>query len=76
MRVFVFQPVDLAVSKLARFSDIDRGDIVQLARDGLITASALRERASDAMPDYVGDLKSVETAITLACRDIDAAIKS
>lgn len=76
VRVFVLQPVDLAVSKLARFSDIDRGDIVQLARDGLITASALRERASDALPGYVGNLKSVETSIMLACRDIDAALKS
>jgi hypothetical protein len=31
VRVLVLQPVDLAISKLSRFSEIDRGDILQLA---------------------------------------------
>ncbi len=44
-RIFVLQPVDLAVSKLARFAEIDREDILQLAKNRLITAQALRERA-------------------------------
>src|SRR6266853_1492525 len=44
-RIFVLQPVDLAVSKLARFADIDREDILELARNRLITARGLRERA-------------------------------
>jgi len=76
VKVLVLQPVDLAVSKLARFSGIDRGDILQLAKDGLITASALRQRAEQAMPNYVGDPKPVQTSIILACRDIDALKRS
>lgn len=72
VRVFVLQPVDLAVSKLARFSEIDRGDIMQLARDGLVTAAALRARADEALPGYVGNLSAVQTSITRACRDIES----
>lgn len=72
VRVLVLQPVDLAVSKLARFSAIDRGDILQLAKDDLVTAPALRERAEDALPGYVGNMQSVQTSILLACRDIEA----
>ncbi len=44
VRIFVLQPVDLAVSKLARFSEIDREDILQLARNRLVTAQALRRK--------------------------------
>ncbi len=72
VRVLVLQPVDLAISKLSRFSEIDRGDIVQLAKDGLITATALRQRAEEALPGYVGNLVPLRTSITLACRDIEA----
>ena len=72
VRVLVLQPVDLAVSKLARFSEIDRGDILQLAKGGLITSALLRQRAEEALPGYVGSLQPVQTSIMLACRDIDA----
>ncbi len=71
VRVLVLQPVDLAVSKLARFSEIDRSDILQLAKDKLITAAALRQRAEDALPGYVGSVLPVQTSIMLACRDIE-----
>lgn len=74
--VFVLQPIDLAVSKLARFSEIDREDIRQLARDGLITASALKQRAEEALHNYVGDPSSVRTSIKLACGDIKALQRS
>ena len=73
IRVMVLQPVDLAVSKLARFGEIDRQDIVDLARNGLVTAKALRKRAADALPGYVGDLAAVRNSIDIACRDIEAA---
>lgn len=71
-RVFVLQPVDLAVSKLARFSEIDRDDIRKLAEDGLITARALRSRAEAALPDYIGNPDPVRASIDLACRDVEA----
>jgi len=69
-RILVLQPVDLAVSKLSRFSEIDRRDILTLAEHGLISADELRKRAEEALPDYVGKSDSVRTSIDLACRDI------
>jgi hypothetical protein len=72
VHVLVLQPVDLALSKLSRFSEIDRGDILHLAKDGLITAPALRLRAEEALPGYVGNLVPLRTSIMLACRDVDA----
>jgi hypothetical protein len=38
-------PLDLAVSKLARFQDLDRPDILAPARAGLLDADALRRPA-------------------------------
>lgn len=75
-RIFVLQPVDLAVSKLARFGEIDRKDMQQLAKDGLITANDLRKRAEAALPAYVGNPDSVRTSLDLACRDIEALERS
>lgn len=74
-RIFVLQPVDLAVSKLARFSEIDREDIRELAKEGLVTANELRKRAEAALLAYVGNPDSVRTSIELACRDIEALEK-
>ena len=74
-RILVLQPVDLAVSKLARFSEIDRKDILRLAADGLVTANELRERAEAALPGYVGNPDPVRTSIDLACRAIQALKK-
>ena len=64
-------PVDLAVSKLSRFSEQDQEDILALARHGLITAAALRQRAETALPDYVGKLERIRNSIDIACRQVD-----
>ena len=63
--------MDLAVSKLSRFSEQDQDDIRALARHGLITAAALRRRAETALPDYVGNLERIKNAITIACGMVD-----
>ena len=42
LQVRVLAPVDLAVSKLARFAEPDREDIQALARAGLLTSDDLR----------------------------------
>ncbi len=68
----VLSPVDLAVSKLARFTDQDREDIQLLARKGLIDAKTVRKRAEEALEGYVGDVTSVRTSIDVACRLIDS----
>lgn len=50
----VLSPVDLAVSKIARLAEIDRGDIRELVRHGLISAEAIARRAEEAVAGYVG----------------------
>lgn len=72
IEIRVLSALDLAVSKLARYSDQDRDDIVVLAREGLINAKALRERAEQALGGYVGNLNSVRISIDLACKLVEA----
>ena len=74
--VRVLAPVDLAVTKIARFSEQDRADIELLARRGLINSKALRRRAEEALGGYIGNLESARRSIDLACRIVDAARKS
>ena len=71
--VKLLTPLDLAVSKLSRFSEQDQQDIRALAREGLIDAAQLRKRARDALPDYVGNLDRIKVSIDIACRLVDAA---
>jgi len=70
--VRVLAPIDLAVSKLSRFADQDREDILLLAREGLIDPASLRKRAEQALGGYVGDLNSVRNSIDIACRLIES----
>lgn len=70
--VRVLSPVDLAVSKLSRFSDQDRADIELLARKALIHAPALRARAEHALQGYVGNTAPLRTSIDIACRLVEA----
>lgn len=72
IEVRTLTPLDLAVSKLARYSDQDREDIEILAREGLIDAKALRLRAEEALGGYVGNVKSVQMSIDLACKLVEA----
>lgn len=72
VEVRVLSAVDLAVSKLARFTDQDRQDIELLAKKGLIDSRSLRERATEALHGYVGDAAPVRTSIDVACRLIDS----
>ena len=65
--VKLLMPVDLAISKLSRFSEQDQDDIRALARHGLITSAALRNRAQAALPDYVGNLERIKNSISIAC---------
>ena len=60
--------LDLAVSKISRFSSQDRDDITSLGKHGLIKSAALRRRSEQAVKNYVGNLDTIHGAITLACR--------
>ena len=72
IHLFVLSPVDLAVTKMSRYSPQDREDILALASIGLFSADQLRDRSKEALVDYVGDRAPVETSIDLICRQISA----
>jgi hypothetical protein len=59
IRLRVLQPVDLALSKVARFAAIDREDIGDLAALGLVSADALQARGDAALQDYIGNTAAV-----------------
>jgi hypothetical protein len=68
LNVRLLSALDLAVSKISRFSSQDRGDIAALAKRGLIKAEALRRRSEEALKNCVGDLSNLKGAIEIACR--------
>jgi hypothetical protein len=70
VHLFVLTPVDLAVSKISRYSPEDRGDILLLAASGLITAAQLRQRATEALDYYVGNTSWVRGTIDQICAEI------
>jgi hypothetical protein len=72
LEVRVLTPLDLAVSQLARFEDLDREAIETLAKRGLIDAASLRRRAHEALGGFAGDPEPVLTSIEVACRLVDA----
>ncbi|MBI3371011.1 MAG: hypothetical protein HY017_04525 [Betaproteobacteria bacterium] len=75
LEIRLLTPVDLAVSKLSRFSEQGQEDIRELARHGLISAAALRRRAKSALPDYVGNLKRIRNSIGIAGRMVDEIVR-
>lgn len=66
--VRLLAPLDLAVSKISRFSERDRSDIVSLVRHQHVGSAALRQRAREALVGYVGSVDRVRGSIELACR--------
>lgn len=75
IRVRVLSPVDLAVSKIARFGSTDKGDIAALVRLGLTSADEIEDRATQALAGFVGGqamLKlNLQEAVALA-RDVES----
>jgi hypothetical protein len=74
--VRLLSALDLAVSKISRFSSQDRDDIALLARRKLITSVRLQRRAEDAMAGYVGELTRLRNSIELARRIVADAEKT
>ena len=68
LQVRLLSALDLAVSKLGRFSSQDQDDIVSLARHKLMNSASLRRRAQSALRGYVGDTARVQGAIEVAVR--------
>lgn len=64
-RVRVLSPVDLAVSKIARFAENDREDIAALVSRGLTNANEIEARATEALGGFIGG----EAMLKLNLRD-------
>lgn len=75
IRLYVLSPLDLAVSKIARFADNDKDDIAALVRLGLTDADEIEHRATSALAGYIGGqamLKlNLRDAVALA-RDVES----
>ena len=71
IHVYFLSPVDLAISKLSRYEAVDQEDIRALAECGLVSASAVRARAEEALGAYVGEMSRIQASIKLACKMID-----
>lgn len=56
IRLHVLTPLDLAVSKIARFAHNDKEDIAELVRLGLTNADEIEKRANAALNGYVGGM--------------------
>ena len=54
IRLYVLSPLDLAVSKIARFANNDKDDIAALVRLGLTSADEIEQRATSALAGYIG----------------------
>jgi len=76
LEVRLLSALDLAVSKISRLASHDRGDIVALAKHGLIKSVAMRRRSEEALGNYVGNLDSLKGAIDLAIRMVEDAERS
>jgi hypothetical protein len=68
LEVRLLSALDLAISKISRFSSQDRDDITALAKHNLIKSAALRRRSLEATKHYVGNFDTLKSTIDFACR--------
>lgn len=59
--IYVVTPEDLAVSKLGRYSERDRDDILTLLRRNKMTLDSFENRAAEAISYYVGNASVVKS---------------
>jgi hypothetical protein len=71
IELHIIAPVDLVLSKIARFEENDKEDIAALARHNLIDSTSLEDRAAIAMDYYIGDQSmlrlNLKEAVDIAC---------
>jgi len=72
----VFCPVDLAVSKLARFSTNDQADILALAQKRFFTTTQLQQRATEALGYYVGDTRWIHLNLRQISEEIEVSLSA
>lgn len=73
--VFVLSPVDLIVSKIARFSAIDKEDIEDIAEAGLVNANQIQERAESALCGFVGNISTLKSNLKETIEIVTRAVE-
>lgn len=66
----VLSPIDLAVSKIDRFSPRDREDITALASEHFFTDRQLRTRALEAVANFIGNKATLLNSIEIVCKEV------
>jgi hypothetical protein len=70
IKLMILNPIDLAVTKIGRYYEHDKNDIIILAKKGLIDDSTVEKRAKEALNYYIGNTRWVEGSIRLAVEEI------
>jgi Nucleotidyltransferase of unknown function (DUF6036) len=66
LRLFALEAHDLALTKIDRNSDVDRQDIADLAKKGLIKGGTLRKRYEEELrPNFVGRVEKLDLTLEL-----------
>lgn len=60
IKPYVISPLDLAVSKLARYSESDRNDILDMFEKGLFNLEDFEKKAKEAIDYYIGNPNFVQ----------------
>lgn len=60
IKPYVISPLDLAITKLARYSENDRNDILDLFEKGLFTLEDFEKKAKEAIDYYIGNQNFVK----------------
>lgn len=66
----VLSPIDLAISKIGRFSPRDREDIIALAAERFFTDRQLRTRALEAVANFIGNKDTLLNSIEIVCKEM------
>ena len=66
----VLSPIDLAISKIDRFSPRDREDIMALASERFFTDRQLRTRALEAVANFIGNKDTLLNSIEIMCKEV------
>lgn len=69
-KLSVLSPLDLAVSKVARFADNDKQDISRLAELGFFSVREFRERAEAALTGFVGGQSMIRINLAEAVKQV------
>jgi len=76
LRLFALEPHDLALTKLERNWELDRSDLVLMAKAGLIDAAILRERYYREMRPYLGSPDRHDLTIELWVEIVSNCVRS